>query len=346
MMSSRRNSSLACYERLSPNKTSPRRSPIKRLTPHCVAGNLSIETCLGLSNFITARSPGASCNYAIGSDGRVGVGCLESNAAWTSSSSVNDNQAITFEISNSGGAPNWPMSSLAINSFIKIAIDICRFYGFKRVHYEDKPSNIVTKDQVEKWIKTWEKPDEMIITLHRWFSSTVCPGPYLISKLPDIVKKINSELSKVVNPYQIKIKADVLNARGGPGTCFPIISIFKNDHNIHTIIEESNIDGPRKWGKLKTGGWIFLEYTEIYKPEPPKPTPKPEPKFVPYMIKINADILRVRKGPGTNYPIAMTLKYDKNAYTIVDESTGLGANKWGKLKSGVGWISLDFVRKI
>ena len=37
---------------------------------------------------------------------------------------------------------------------------------------------------------------------------------------------------------------------------------------------------------------------------------------------------------------------DKGIYTIVEEKTGSGATKWGKLKSGAGWISLDYVRKI
>ena len=37
---------------------------------------------------------------------------------------------------------------------------------------------------------------------------------------------------------------------------------------------------------------------------------------------------------------------DKGVYTIVKEKSGTGASKWGRLKSGVGWISLDYVKKI
>jgi hypothetical protein len=33
-------------------------------------------------------------------------------------------------------------------------------------------------------------------------------------------------------------------------------------------------------------------------------------------------------------------------YTIVEEADGPGASKWGRLKSGAGWISLDFVKKM
>ena len=31
------------------------------------------------------------------------------------------------------------------------------------------------------------------------------------------------------------------------------------------------------------------------------------------------------------------------AFTIVDEADGQGASRWGKLKSGSGWISMDYV---
>lgn len=33
-------------------------------------------------------------------------------------------------------------------------------------------------------------------------------------------------------------------------------------------------------------------------------------------------------------------------YTIVSEAAGKGATLWGKLKSGKGWISLDFAKKV
>ena len=70
-----------------------------------------------------------------------------------------------------------------------------------------------------------------------------------------------------------------------------------------------------------------------------------ETKFEPYKVKVNADALNIRKGAGTNYAIAGTIK-NKGVYTIVAESDGKGASKWGKLKSGVGWISLDYADKV
>lgn len=66
--------------------------------------------------------------------------------------------------------------------------------------------------------------------------------------------------------------------------------------------------------------------------------------FSPYQIKVTSTTLRIRKGPGTN---TKNLGYIKpGVYTIVSEATGTGATKWGKLKSGAGWISLDYAKKV
>lgn len=65
-----------------------------------------------------------------------------------------------------------------------------------------------------------------------------------------------------------------------------------------------------------------------------------------YMIKVTASALNVRKGPGMNYDVVDRIR-DKGVYTIVDETAGEGSSKgWGKLKSGAGWISLNYVNKI
>jgi hypothetical protein len=66
---------------------------------------------------------------------------------------------------------------------------------------------------------------------------------------------------------------------------------------------------------------------------------------VPYKVQVTATTLNIRKGPGTGYATTGTIK-DKGIYTIVSEATGTGATKWGKLKSGAGWISLDYCKKV
>ena len=79
------------------------------------------------------------------------------------------------------------------------------------------------------------------------------------------------------------------------------------------------------------------------KPVAPGPS-APEIK-VPYKVRITATDLRIRKGPGTNTAIVQKA-IAPGVYTIVSEATGEGATKWGKLKSGVGWVSLDYCKKL
>lgn len=63
-----------------------------------------------------------------------------------------------------------------------------------------------------------------------------------------------------------------------------------------------------------------------------------------YMVKIAAETLNVRKGAGTDHPIVTTVRKGE-IYTIVGESVK-GSTKWGKLKSGAGWISLKYTKRI
>ena len=65
---------------------------------------------------------------------------------------------------------------------------------------------------------------------------------------------------------------------------------------------------------------------------------KPAP-FKPYQVRVTVKNLNIRKGPGTKYG---RVKYIvPGVYTITEEKDG-----WGKLKSGAGWISLAYAKKL
>ena len=66
----------------------------------------------------------------------------------------------------------------------------------------------------------------------------------------------------------------------------------------------------------------------------------PADKFNPYIVTVTASLLNYRSGPGSNYSVKGQIKKG-GAYTIVEEKDG-----WGKLKSGAGWVSLEYVKKI
>ena len=66
--------------------------------------------------------------------------------------------------------------------------------------------------------------------------------------------------------------------------------------------------------------------------------------FTPYTVKVSVTQLRIRSGPGTDTDSKGFIA--PGVYTIVEEADGPGAKRWGKLKSGAGWISLDYAEKL
>lgn len=164
------NSPLVDYTKISPN-SSPRTAKISKITIHHMAGNLSVESC---GNVFQATSRQASSNYGIGTDGRVGLYVDESRRAWTSSNRNNDNCAVTIEVANDGGAPDWHISGKALAKTIDLCVDICQRNGIKKLNFTgDKSGNL---------------------TMHKYFANTQCPGPYLESKFSYIAEEVNKRL--------------------------------------------------------------------------------------------------------------------------------------------------------
>ena len=112
------NSSLVSYTRISPNRNSPRKQPIRKITLHHMAGSMSLEAFGAL---VAKPSRQMSANYAIDTDGSIGLFCPEADRSWCSSSRANDQQAITVEIANDGGAPDWHVSDAALEAEIRTA---------------------------------------------------------------------------------------------------------------------------------------------------------------------------------------------------------------------------------
>lgn len=59
-----------------------------------------------------------------------------------------------------------------------------------------------------------------------------------------------------------------------------------------------------------------------------------------FKVKVNVDVLNIRSGVGTSCKIVGQIK-DRGVYTIVERQ-----GSWGKLKSGAGWISLNYCKEV
>lgn len=170
------NSKLVNYTLISPNK-STRTEPITKITIHHMAVVWSVEQC-GQSFYQASRK--ASSNYAIDSDGRVGLYVPEDYRAWTSSSSWNDNKAVTIEVSNSVAAYPWPVSDAAYEKLLQLCTDICMRNGIKELVYTGDKDGSLTR--------------------HNMFAATLCPGPYLEERFPKIAEEVNRRI-KLGNIY-------------------------------------------------------------------------------------------------------------------------------------------------
>ena len=172
------NSPLVTYTKLSPNHSGRRNHVIDTVSIHCMAGNASVETC-GALFADPARK--ASSNYGIGSDGRIALYVDEANRSWCTSSASNDHRAITIEVANNGGAPDWPVSDKAYAALLDLLTDICRRNNIKELLWKGNKSLI---GQVE----------QQNMTVHRWFAAKACPGDYLYNRHGEIAAEVNRRL--------------------------------------------------------------------------------------------------------------------------------------------------------
>ena len=94
----------------------------------------------------------------------------------TSSSTVNDNRAVTIEVSNSEARHPWPVSAAAYRALIDLCTDICRRNGIARLNYTGGTDGNLTR--------------------HNMFAPTACPGPYLQERFPAIAEEVNRRLEE------------------------------------------------------------------------------------------------------------------------------------------------------
>lgn len=349
----------------------------------------------------------ASANYYIGGDGTIVGGVSEDRRAWTSGSSWNDQKAITIEVSNCKGAPNWEVSDAVYKKMIALCVDICKRYGITPHFTGDKNGSL---------------------TIHSMFQSTQCCGPYLTGKHKsgEIEKDIKAGMGKDFGEKDIwdYLMGKIGNAYGVAGLMGNLYAesglrannlqnTFEKtlgmsdaqytaavDSGTYTnFVHDSAGYGLAQWtfwsrkqnlltfkqsrsvsiGDCKMQlDYLYKELSEGYKSvldtlksatsvrqasdivltQFERPADQSEAMkqkrasygqvyydkyasgLVPYVVRITADELNVREGPGTEYPVTMTVKKG-SAYTIMEEENG-----FGRLKSGAGWICLQYTERV
>lgn len=176
------NSPLVSYTKFSPNHSGKRTHAIDRITPHCVVGQCSVET---LGNVFAPTSREASCQYGIGPDGRVGMYVEEKNRSWCSSSSANDQRAVTIECASDTTHP-YAFKDAVYQKLIELCVDICKRNG---------KTKLLWLGDKNKTLNYEPTSDEMVLTVHRWFANKSCPGDWMYARMGDLASKVTAQLS-------------------------------------------------------------------------------------------------------------------------------------------------------
>lgn len=152
-----------------------RGSRIRKVTPHHAAGIAKNEQ--GVINIVKywKSKASASANYFIDVTGNIFCCVNEDRRAWTSSNAANDQQAVTFEMSNDINQAPWSISEKTINAAAKLTADICTRYQFEPKYTGNKEASITT---------------------HRMFASTQCPGDWFVNNY-----LVNGKFEMMVTAY-------------------------------------------------------------------------------------------------------------------------------------------------
>ncbi|MGN0408876.1 MAG: N-acetylmuramoyl-L-alanine amidase [Lachnospiraceae bacterium] len=317
------NSTLTEYTRLSPNHSGQRNLVIDRISPHSVVGQCSAES---LGEWFAQVSTQASSNYGIDKDGRVGLYVEEKNRSWCTSSNANDQRAVTIECASDTSEP-YRMNEKVYAKLIELCADICRRNGKKKLLWfadKNKSLNYTTKS------------DEMLITVHRWFANKSCPGNWLYARLGDVADQVtkrlgsgNDEMTESVQKKYYRVRKAWEDAASQIGA--------------YTVLENA------KQMADKNPGYTVFDWNgkALYKSgESDRADSGMTNADCPFMVKVSVPNLNIRVGAGTD--TAKTGHYTGiGVFTILEVREGKGSDAgWRKLKSGTGWIALDFCQRV
>ena len=301
------NSPLATVVVKSPNHSGKRVHKIDTITPHCVVGQLTAAT---IGSCFTSPSVQASCNYGVGSDGKIVLCVDEANRSWCTSSNSNDQRAVTIECASDKTTP-YAFTDVVYNKLIDLCVDICQRNGIKK---------LLWLGSKEKTLAYVPKDGEAVLTAHRWFAAKECPGDWMYSREGDLASKVTARLGGSPSPSPTPVETHYYRVR-------KTWADEKSQIGAYESLENAKKACPVGYSVFDdTGKAVYTNGST--------------PSNVPYQVRITTDALNIRKGAGTNYGVVGCIK-DRGIYTITKEKNG-----FGKLKSGAGWISLDYTKKI
>jgi hypothetical protein len=282
---------------------------IDTITIHCYVGQVKLEN--GLNYFHTIDRQ-ASCNYIVDKDGRIGLSVDEGKRSFCTSNREIDARGVTIETACDSTEP-YTVNDKAMNSLILLCADICKRNNIKALKWSyNKEDRVNHKDGVN-------------MAAHRDYAKKSCPGTFLYSKEEYIAEEVN------------KLLKGTSTEEGASHV--PASSIYDNEeYKSFNFIKYSDdyADLKKAFGYNKA--LLYKHYIEYGKRE------KRNVSFdlfiqKGYLVQIKITDLNIREDATAKSRSKGYIK--PGIYTIIEEKNG-----FGKLKSGVGWVSLKYVIRL
>lgn len=253
------NSSLVDCTVLSPNHSGKRTQKLTRITPHIVVGQLNAEN---IGYCFTDKAREASCNYGIGTEGRVCLIVDEDKRSWCSSSGDNDQRAVTIECASDKTYP-YALNNVVYNKLIDLCVDICKRNGkTKLLWFADK----------NKTLAYVPADNEMVLTVHRWFANTECCGDWLYARLGDVADKVTERLTTEQQKSDILYRVQV-----------GAFSVKANAENMLKKLKDAGFEG-------------FIVTVEV---DNNAPAPAPAPASKKTVDELAREVIQGKWGNGT-----------------------------------------------
>ncbi|MBR6051144.1 MAG: N-acetylmuramoyl-L-alanine amidase [Clostridia bacterium] len=161
---------------------------IEKVTLHHMAGVLTARRC---GDIFAVPGREGSAHYGIGYEGEIAQYVSESDTAWADGNWDSNIRSVTIECSNDERGGDWHVSDATIASLTELLADIAIRNG---LGFYEKGRNL-----------TW----------HQMYSATACPGPYMLSRMDDIVRHANDRITQkqggggmVVTPVSISYQVN------------------------------------------------------------------------------------------------------------------------------------------
>lgn len=269
---------------------------------------------------------GASAHYYVGFSGEIWQSVEDANGAWSVGGGVQGPGHSVYGLCTNYNSLNIEMCVRKKSTATMLATD-------KDWYFED--ATVSSAIELTKYLmKKYNVPAERVVR-HYDVVGKICPNPYVYNNTKHTWTAFKAALGEESSGGSSAVSYYRVGTAWSSGKCV-------NQHGAFTVLSNAKTDADAAAKSNKKNYYVFDEagksvYTAKYTAESGT-----SGGFASYTVKVEISNLYIRKGPGTSY--AANGFCPAGIYTIVEEKKADNFT-WGRLKSGAGWIALEYTKK-